>query len=433
MSELRRKALTVPGSGKTISRKALSRQSSPATSRTNSRATSRAASRVNTDDEAGNSSDEGSIFSSVAGDIEEVDPETGASNWEELLDTSISRMLENSSKSSYQIREEALQTYISLLSSRFVKSNIETSKTSIVNACLRSIKHGRTINESLLAAKAIGLTIVTDPTEEIFDQVKRFFKQTITDCENFELKIALIHQLSAAAYYGGATLAEREGIMDFFMEIIESDGSACDATDDAGVVTAALEEWGFLVTWLEDAEQITKDGMDALVEQLNSSEVSVQVAAGENIALLYEMSYTPAEDDEVEDRLELGTKWVERYQPYGRKNDLIDTLTQLSLGSKKHLSKKNKKTQKSAFSDIVLAIQNPLQGPKSSNAMDKEGKAYGSRIKVKMHKTGLLTIDKWWKLLRLQHLRRLLGGGFLNHWKENPVLFESLNLFAACR
>lgn len=58
MSELRRKAL---GSGKTVSRKAASRQSSAASSRANSRSTSRAgsraASRANTDDE-GSLSDE---------------------------------------------------------------------------------------------------------------------------------------------------------------------------------------------------------------------------------------------------------------------------------------------------------------------------------------------------------------------------------------
>jgi len=61
MSELHRKALTVPGvnPGKTISRKARSRQSSAASSRQTSRANSRIGSRVNTDDE----------FDSTAGDF----------------------------------------------------------------------------------------------------------------------------------------------------------------------------------------------------------------------------------------------------------------------------------------------------------------------------------------------------------------------------
>ncbi|KAK5149279.1 hypothetical protein LTR16_012713, partial [Cryomyces antarcticus] len=45
-------------------------------------------------------------------------------------------------------------------------------------------------------------------------------------------------------------------------------------------------------------EDSTEPAMDAFVEQLESSDPSVQIAAGENIALLYEKSHTELEDDE---------------------------------------------------------------------------------------------------------------------------------------
>lgn len=219
--------------------------------------------------------------------------------------------------------------------------------------------------------------------------------------------------------------------MMFFLEIIESDGHNIGAGDDPGAVTAALEEWGYLATQLDDAEDITHQSIDALVDQLDSSEISVQIAAGENIALLYEKSYSEAEEDEIlEDHSEsgLGKGFVQRYKPYPRHENLVNVLAGLSSGSKKYLSKRNKKTQHSAFMDILHSVQNPMKGPRYSEALDKDSRVRGSRMTVRIHQKGLLRVDRWWKLHRLQHLRRVLAGGFLNHWVENPVIFESLRL-----
>lgn len=474
MSELHRKALTVPGSGKTISRKAQSRQSSAASSRVASRANSRTASRVNTDDEgdmsddtnlrcvffffflfsdssSSSSSEPSSRRSALAHDnppeeyhsnLLTTDTETlsfgsvpeltsfdellePGHDWQDELAATIERLCDRR-KTGYQAREDALSSYVNTLSARFAKEEIAFRRDEIVSSCLRSVKAGRTERESLLAAKALGLTIITDPTEDVYDRVSQVFKTVITDHDSPAVKAAVLHHLGVAAFYGGATTDETIGIMDFFLEIVQSDGHSVGAGDDAGVVTAALEEWGFLCTQLEDAEEVTADSIDALVEQLESSEVSVQVAAGENIALLYEKSYTEAEEDEVDDRNEIGTKWVQRYTPYGRTDALKATLAGLSSGSRRYLSKRNKKTQRSAFGDILHSLDDPLKGPRFSEALDRNGAVKGSRLTVRVHKTGVLRVDKWWKLLRLQHLRRLLGGGFLTHWVDNPVIFESL-------
>jgi hypothetical protein len=342
----------------------------------------------------------------------------------------IERIIERK-KSSYQAREEALDRYVGLLSTKYARQEIVSQKSEIIDSCLRSIRSGRTEKESLLAAKALGLTIVTDPTDEIYDTVIPTFKRTIADHDSHLLKVAIIHQLGAAAFYGGATTAETEGIMNFLLEIIQNDGHSIGAGDDGGgVVTAALEEWGFLCTQLDDAEKVTYASMGATIDQLDSSEVTVQVAAGENIALLYEKSFTEAEPDELDDPHESGKKWIQRYKPYptDRNSDdgLKRSLADLCTGSRRYLNRRDKRTQRSAFTDILSAIDDPLRGPRFSEALDRTGAVRGSRIAVRVHRTGVLRVDKWWKLLRVQHLRRLLGGGFLTHWVENPVIFESL-------
>ena len=45
---------------------------------------------------------------------------------------------------------------------------------------------------------------------------------------------------------------------------------------------------------------------------------------------------------------------------------------------------------------------------------------------VRIHKTGVMRIDRWWKLHRLQGLRRVLQGGFVRHYESNEVVFETL-------
>ena len=79
------------------------------------------------------------------------------------------------------------------------------------------------------------------------------------------------------------------------------------------------------------------------------------------------------------------------------------------------------------FADILNTVEQPSRGPRYQKAIDQEtGRRYGSRMSIRIHKTGSMKIDKWWKLHRLQALRRILGGGFVVHYEHNEVVFESL-------
>lgn len=248
------------------------------------------------------------------------------------------------------------------------------------------------------------------------------------------MKTAAIHTLGAAAIYGGASDSEIEDIMDGFLEIIESDGESVGAGDVAEVVAAACEEWGFLATSIDDLEDKTEVAMDAFVEQLESSDTSVQVAAGENIALLYEKSYTeresedgPASDEEDDEGYAIDSSFVKRYEVYRQKNQLQHTLSQLATESSRRIAKKDRKALHVNFTDILNTVEHPQRGPRYQKAIDQEtGQRYGSRLTIRIHKTGSMKIDKWWKLHRLQALRRVLGGGFVVHYEKNEVVFDSL-------
>lgn len=222
--------------------------------------------------------------------------------------------------------------------------------------------------------------------------------------------------------------------MTLFLEIVESDGLSVEAHDEGSVVIAALEEWGLLATEIDDLEEATEAAIEAFVDQLQSSDAGVQIAAGENIALLYEKSYTPREDDEEhsdeesdDEEADHGQKMVKRYDVYRRQDQLLHSLDELATVSTRRISKKDRKTLHSNFADIRNSVEKPTRGPKYSTALDQEtGRTYGGRMRVKINRSVEVRIDKWWKLQRLNALRRVLQGGFTHHFDENEAVSRCL-------
>jgi hypothetical protein len=235
--------------------------------------------------------------------------------------------------------------------------------------------------------------------------------------------------------------------MVFLMGIISSDGNLVSAGDNGPTVTAALEEWGFLATEVPDLENESEEAIETFVEQLESSESSVQIAAGENIALLYEKSYSPQEEGELpteddddnssvdggsssasDDEDESGSRLVKRYNAYHNTPQIISLIDSLAHISGRHINKKSKRTLHMNFASILTTIENPRRGPQYNTAIDHEtDRHYGSRKTVKIHQDSFMRLDRWWKWLRLAALRRLLQGGFVTHYLEgNRAVLDSL-------
>lgn len=284
---------------------------------------------------------------------------------------------------------------------------------------------------------ALAATIVTLDTADIYDDVSVELKRAIQS-ESVEVQVNSIHCLGLAAFFGGAGEEEIKDIMTLFLEIIESDGESVDAHDNGSIVAAALENWGLLATDIDDLEEDTEAAIEAFVDQLESSDASVQIAAGENIALLYEKSYTEQEEDEEvegeavdEDHPEYvkgGEKLVKRYQVYRNQPKLLQTLDDLATVSSRRISKKDRKTLHAGFTDIRNSVEKPSRGPGYSTAIDQEsGRAYGAgRMKVRINRNLEVRIDKWWKLLRLNALRRTLQGGFAYHYEQNEIVSSAI-------
>ncbi|KAI9809151.1 MAG: hypothetical protein M1825_002441 [Sarcosagium campestre] len=442
MHDLRRQALE---SSKTVSRKARSKQTSRNPSRTNSPQSSRPASnnvsRNVSDEEDGNMSDEtnwsmNSIDEALSADNADFQNEA----WRDDLNDRVEQILDRK-RSSNKGREDTLAAYSRILVAKYVQEVLHGRTEELVAGILKSIKAESSEKETALALRALSLTIITEPSDSVYDLIYPQLSRTISDSESITAKVAAIHALGISTFYGGASLEETQNNMGIFLEIIESDGHSAGAADSADVVTAALEEWGFLATQLDDLEEDSEAAMSAFIDQLDSADASVQIAAGENIALAFEKSYTEQEEDEVlsgssgvsdndddEDPAPRdGPRYVKRYDAYRRVDQLKQQLASLASVSSRRVSKKDRKSLHTNFSDILNSVENPTRGPRYQNALNQEtGRRYGSRMNVRIHRTGVMKIDRWWKLHRLQGLRRVLAGGFVTHYEQNEVVFESL-------
>lgn len=195
-----------------------------------------------------------------------------------------------------------------------------------------------------------------------------------------------------------------------------------------------------LATVLDDLQAATEAAIEAFVDQLESSDTSVQIAAGENIALMFEKSYTPVEDgeeisdgDDDEEETQNGEKMVKRYDVYRRTDQLMHTLEQLAKTTDRSIKKKDRKSLHSNFADIRNTVEKPTRGPRYSTAIDQEtGKTYGGGrlkfeiLKVKINRTVEVRLDRWWKLQRYTCLKKMLAAGFQHHFDENDAVSTCL-------
>ena len=287
---------------------------------------------------------------------------------------------------------------------------------------------------------ALTMTLMTSPSDLIYEAASTPLKRVISHSTSTASKAAAIHTLGTCTFYGGASDDEILENMDFLLEIITSDGHTISAPDEPEPVTAALEEWGFLCTLIDDMASQSEDAVEAFAEQITSSFPSVQIAAGENIALLFEKSFKQAdpEEDSLADYSDSEIvsdpddtpgvpKLIRLYTAYRRTDQLIHSLQSIASISTHHLSKTDRKALRTNFADILNSVEYPTRGPRYQNAInDETGKRYGSRMVVRIPNGGVMRIDKWWKLTRLQGLKRVLQGGFMGHYERNEVVFETL-------
>lgn len=349
-----------------------------------------------------------------------------SNTWAERLQDRVAE-IQDRKRSSVQGREATLGAYNHLLRHHFAQRHLERSAAELVPIFLRDIRNGSSDEERSRALKAFILTLLTCPSETVFEQALPILKAACYDVEDENIKVEAIYALGVAVTYGGGSSNAAEEMLDFLLEIVESDGESVAAGDSGAVVTAALQAWAFVASHMEDLTVQSEPAIEAFMEQLDSSDPDVQTSAGVNIALLFEA----ARDYEEE----TGESFNMQYNQHR----IMTRMAEIVRDSSKTVSKKGRRHLRSNFSSIVTSLERG-KGPGYSTAgrsgpnphvggskAEEHGelREFGYRERIRIHNQFVL-IDTWSLHARAELLKMLLGGGFGVHFLENPVVQDIL-------
>lgn len=419
MHDLRKKALLE--SRKTTSRKARSRPesgaASPLASPAPSRNSSRAPSRYTSEDEdAGDYSDnEQSVASSyhLSGDSDDADADEGAntSAWDDRLKDNIIAFVDRKNINAAS-RESMLGAAYHLLRHHYAEDMIDNHLNDFVPSLLKSIRSGSNKDETVRALKTLQSVIINSESESFYNRTFAQLKASCRDSGEEQVKTESIIAMCIATVCGGGDESHAEDLLGFLLEIIESDGHSVEAPDNGPVVSTALLGWGFVATQLEDLQVPANDAMDAFIEQLDSVDVDVQIAAGYNIALICESLREYEEES--------GEVWDLDYD----KHQLITRMRLLTKESSKLISKKNRKQLHQSFQSVLTSLERG-KGPGYSTALDENEREFGYRERLRFGDISL-AIDSWALSLRVEMLNKVLRGGLAIHYKYNPKVQDLL-------
>ncbi|KAI5290264.1 hypothetical protein KEM54_002020 [Ascosphaera aggregata] len=356
------------------------------------------------------------------------------------IDTVIESLVDRK-RSSVQGREQMLIAFNRIVRNDFLAEPLEERFEELLGTLVKSVKSEVSDKEAVLALNAIALIAVTTGLPTVYDGTASTLQRSIRISSSYDVKAAAIHALGAVTFFAGGGEESVQEQLPFLMEIIESDGRFANASDDVQTVKAAVEEWGFLATGVEDIESESRKAVEAFLEQLDSEDVQIQIACGECIALLYEKSYTPLEEDEeVPSGVEEADRGadeilVKRYDAYPDTSKVLRKVEELANASGRHIHRNMRRQLHQNFTTIQHTIEKPQHGPYYSTAIAHEtGEVYGNRKTIKIsgkkdEYDAEVALDRWWKWIRLSALKRTLLGGLVTHFMQgNEVLEDCLPL-----
>lgn len=163
-----------------------------------------------------------------------------------------------------------------------------------------------------------------------------------------------------------------------------------------GLVCCAIQSWALLLT-ICPASRIQKtleSHLALLTGALACENVNLRIAAGESLALLYELARDLDEDFFSEDT-----------------DSLCVTLKQLATDSNKYRAKTERRKQRSIFRDVLHYIE-------SSECQDETIK-FGLEV---------MYVDSWARRRMYSSFKEALGSGVRHHLQHNEVLRDIFSL-----
>ena len=367
MNHARVKALK--GTGKTVSKKAqksgrassgMTPRSSPMasllTSPSHSATPSRVASDISDaeDDDYDPDFDDMTLSVHSGGSVPELTEDGSSFDYKALVAQLQERKHNNS-----EAREQYLDIFIKVIRTRYVPEThewLDDAAPELAELFLRDANRAAAARERLLSLQAYTLLVGTVEGLDVCEGGEKTLKQIITDEDDDDCQVWAIYALCMTILYGGGLEETALELMEYLLDVVQTDGESIQAHDNGVVVAAALQGWAFVASHVSDFSEYADLAMDAFVDQLDSADLEVQAQTAACIALIYESSRNHEE--------ETGEPFQLPYDP----KRLAERIGQLSKLSSKSVSRKDRRDLRENLVSVVTSLERGV-GPYYSTAL----------------------------------------------------------------
>ncbi|XVE95024.1 hypothetical protein REPUB_Repub02eG0060400 [Reevesia pubescens] len=331
-----------------------------------------------------------------------------------LLDEAVDALYEKRGST----REKALAVIIEAFNSDLQHQFVEKKFATLLHQCLNSIKKGSS-DEISLASHTIGLLAITvgpgDNAREILEESMVPLSQAFKSGSESSKIASLLECLAVITFVGGNDPEETEKAMQIMWQLVHPKlgSNVITVKPSAAVITAVVSAWLFLLTTMDGcglSPKLWQESITYLSSLLDKDNRSVRIAAGEALAVIFEMGSFEkfaAEAKGSSDSSVSGHKSKEGFSHIqGLKGKILNQVRDLSVeAGGKGSAKKDLNNQRNLFKDVLEFLED----------------GYSPETSTKIGGDSLQT-SRWSQMIQLNFLRRFLGGGFTKHMQENEFL-----------
>ncbi|XP_060199338.1 uncharacterized protein LOC132627779 [Lycium barbarum] len=318
-------------------------------------------------------------------------------------------------------REKALTSIIEAFNSNIQHEFVEKKFATLLQQCLSSIKRGSS-KEIALASHVIGLLALTagpgDKAHEILEESVSPISDALKSRSDNSKISSLLECLAIITFVGGEEPEETEKSMQLMWQVINPKlgPNVATAKPSPAMITAVVSSWSFLLTTMDGWTLNPKSWQGSISyfsTLLDKEDRSVRIAAGESLALVFEVGSLEKFSGESKGSSDSSTtdeanKSRELLHIQGLRAKVLNQVRILSAeAGGKGSAKKDLNNQRNTFRDILEFLE--------------DGYSPGSSTKIGGEPFSTTT---WAQLIQLNFLKHFLGGGFVKHMQENEFLHD---------
>ncbi|XP_077194618.1 interferon-related developmental regulator 1 [Paroedura picta] len=329
-------------------------------------------------------------------DVPEIDEEATQEELEYKLKGLIDLTLDKSAKT----RQSALESLKNALTSKILYEFILERRMTLTDSIERCIKKGKSDEQRAAAGLACLLCVQLGSgieSEEIFKTLAPVLKKILCDgAASVQARQACATCLGVCCFIATDDITELYSTMECLENIFtksyqkERNSDGISSTQNTILHISALLAWTLLLTIcpMNEVKKKLEMHLNKFPLLLSCDDVNMRIAAGEALALLFELA---RESD--------GDFFYEDMEP------LTQKLRALATDGNKHRAKVDKRKQRSVFRDVLRAVED--------HDFPTETVRFGPER---------MYIDCWVKKQTYDTFKEILGTGMQYHLQSNELL-----------